>query len=102
MTRILITGSTASQLDEPFFTRRLCLLDSGFPDEVIVLFELSPDGPPGWPEMKRRYESALEAFDRDDVPTAARLLGTILADHPSDQASMQLLAKINAVVSRTR
>ncbi len=99
MVKILITGATAAKLDEGFSTRRIGRLEHAPDAAEIELFELAVDVPPDWAEVKRRYEAALEAFQRSDLPTATRLLGKILADHPSDRASLQLLARVNQRLS---
>lgn len=94
-TQILITQSTAAQLDEGFATRRLLPLSTSDSAVPIELFELAADIPADWVEIKRRYAAALEAYDKGDIPTATRLLAKILSNHPSDRASLQLLLRIN-------
>ncbi len=94
-TQILITASTAAQLDVEFATRRLLSLSMGESAQPLDLFELAADVPADWAEMKRRYELALDAYDRGDIPSATRLLAKILASHPNDRVSLQLLARIN-------
>jgi class 3 adenylate cyclase len=98
-TQILITNSTAGQLDEEFATRRLIDLSMRESADPIELFELAADVPADWVEMKRRYDSALNAYDKGDIPTATRLLAKILSDHPCDRVSLQLLARINGKVN---
>ena len=91
---ILISEATAKRLDEETFsTRRLGQLgDEELPTQ---LFELSADPSADWPETKRRYETALDAYERGDMPTATRLLAKLLADRPSDRPALQMLARIN-------
>lgn len=92
-TRVLVSEATGAQLDETFSTRRLGQLgDENMPTQ---LFELAADPPDDWPETKRRYETALESFERGDIPTATRLLAKLLADRPTDRPALQMLARIN-------
>jgi adenylate cyclase len=89
-TNVLISSDTAARLSDEFATRRLWLLEQ---DEPLGLFELTTDVPDDWCELKRRFEAALEAYERGDFPTAIRLLAKILTDHPGDRPSLQLLAR---------
>lgn len=92
-TQILISEATAKQLDESFSTRRLGQIgDDQLPTQ---LFELAADPADDWPDTKRRYETALEAYERGDLPTATRLLAKLLADRPTDRPALQMLARIN-------
>jgi class 3 adenylate cyclase len=94
-TRVLISEATAMQLDETFSTRRLGKLESR--ELPTQLYELAADPPADWPETKRRYETALDSYERGDLPTAIRLLAKLLADRPADRPALQLLARINAL-----
>ncbi|MEO8494389.1 MAG: adenylate/guanylate cyclase domain-containing protein [Planctomycetota bacterium] len=92
-TTVLISETTARQLDETFSTRRLGPLEAfGLPTQ---LYELAADPSDAWPETKRRYETALAAYERGDLPTATRLLAKLLADRPADRPVLQMLARIN-------
>ncbi len=91
--KVLISEATASKLDESFSTRRLGQL--GDNDMPTQLFELAADPPTDWPETKRRYETALESYERGDIPTATRLLAKLLADRPTDRPALRMLARIN-------
>ena len=53
------------------------------------------DPPEDWTEMKRRYEAAVEAYNKEDFPTAVSLLAKILTVHPGDLPSIQLMSLIN-------
>jgi adenylate cyclase len=94
MVRVLITDTTAERLPGDLATRRLCRLDDANHQQPIQIFELAADVPGDWSDMKRRYESALDAYDRGDLPTATRLLAKLLSDHPNDRASLRLLTQI--------
>ncbi|MBP90798.1 MAG: hypothetical protein CMJ64_29490 [Planctomycetaceae bacterium] len=96
MVKILITDTTAERLPDDLPTRRLCRLDDANREQPIQIFELTADTPADWSDMKRCYESALDAFDRGDLPTATRLLAKLLSDHPNDRASLRLLTQIEA------
>lgn len=94
MVKVLITNTTAERLDDSFSTRRLGRLDSAAREAPLQLFELAADSPADWSDMKRRYETSLDAFDRGDFPTATRLLAKLLSEHPNDRASLRLLTQI--------
>ena len=88
---ILVTQSTAKEVEEEFSLRRLYRFD----DLDLELYELATSPTEGWEELKRRYETAWSAFESGDYPTATRLLAKILADNPNDRPSLQLLSVIS-------
>jgi adenylate cyclase len=92
-TKILITDATAAKLTDEFSLRRLSRMEDEFGD-TLGLNELATDVKGDWMQQKRRYEASLEAFERDDFPTATRLIAKILSEHPNDRPSLQLLKQI--------
>ena len=64
--------------------------------ESIGIYELATQTSEDWADVKRYYESALKFVQRNDLTTATKMLGRILADHPNDLPSLQLLAQIAA------
>lgn len=94
-TRILISEATANQLPENLATRRLCRLDDNDGSPLLELLELATELTADWDEVKRRFEGALDAIARDDLPTATSLLAKILSVHPSDRAALRLIGQIN-------
>lgn len=94
MVKVLITEPTAERLGDDFSTRRLCRLDQADHGQGLQVFELAADTPANWADMKRQYETALDAYDRGDLPTATRLLATLLSEHPSDRSALRLLTQI--------
>jgi hypothetical protein len=50
-------------------------------------------GQPGWPDLRTKYESALEEFNRRNFRTAAGILGNLLAEQQDDGPSLVLLSR---------
>lgn len=94
-TKIMITGETKSYLGDEFATRQLNDLIDKQSSNSFEMFEIMADPPEDWTEMKRRYEAAVEAYNKEDFPTAVSLLAKILTVHPGDLPSIQLMSLIN-------
>ena len=94
-TKILLTDATASQLDDSFPIRYLSRMRDKQTDRSFDMCQLMPTPPADWEELKRRYETAATAFYKGDYPTAISLLGKVLAEHPGDRPSLQLMTRIN-------
>ncbi|MCG8651473.1 MAG: adenylate/guanylate cyclase domain-containing protein [Pirellulales bacterium] len=94
MVAILVTEATAERLPDDLSTRRLYWIDQEPEGPPIQLSELAVDPPAQWAETKLQYESALDAYQRGDLPTATRLLAKLLSGFPNDRASLRLLARI--------
>jgi adenylate cyclase len=92
--KLLITDTTVARLDRNFATRRLWALEAKGLGKSIDLYELVADVTSEWSELKRLYESALNAYERSDFRTATKMLGRILADCPDDHPSLELLKQI--------
>ena len=90
---ILITGSTHSQLDSRFQSRRLCLVRVVNIVEPVELHELAISDQPGWTELKQRYETALAAFERRDFRRAAQVVSDLLEKWPDDGPCLLLLSR---------
>lgn len=91
-TPLLITDATHRQLGAGFAARRLFRLRVVNIDEPVALYELVNPGTPGWPDLKRDYEEALQRFERQEFVQAARLLGNLLSAHPGDGPTLILLS----------
>jgi hypothetical protein len=59
----------------------------------VELHELVPPAKPRWAELMRGYNQALAQFEARIFCEAARTLGNLLADHPSDGPSLRLLSR---------
>lgn len=102
---ILITEATMKQLsktdsqegesEKVLSTRRLSQIDGATNANPIDVYELAVDVSADWPEVKRRYESALDAIERGDLPTATSLLAKLLSTRPSDRAALSLMGRID-------
>ena len=97
----LITDSTATAIGDAFDHRRLAVVKPlGF-QESVGLHELKSEADSVWRDMAERYESALEFFDTSNLTAAARVLATLVHDHPDDNPSVVLLGRVvNALTRR--
>jgi predicted Zn-dependent protease len=68
-------------------------------EKPVNLYELVPHGAEIWLDVKTRYEQALESYEQGKFRPAARMLGSLLAQHPDDAPALLLLARaVNAMV----
>jgi adenylate cyclase len=96
---LLITEFTQAHLSEQFPTRRLCQVRVVNIGKPVNLYELVPHGAEVWLDVKTRYEQALESYEQEKFRPAARMLGSLLAQHPDDAPALLLLARaVNAMV----
>ena len=91
-TRLLITGSTYDQLNGQFQARRLCQVRVININEPVELYEVLTDHSPHG--LKERYESALQHFEKQELPQAAAILGKLLVDDPHDGPSLLLMSRV--------
>ncbi len=97
--RLLITESSKNRLDDTFFSRRLCKVRVVNIEQPVNLYELAPEGTPGWLNLKSVYEEALVHFEEQRFREAGRCLGTLMISHPNDGPSLILLARaVNLMV----
>ena len=97
--RLLITESTKNCLDDKFFTRRLCMVRVVNIEQPVNLYELAPEGSPGWLELKHIYEEALVHFEEKRFRDAGKRLGALMTTHPNDGPALILLARaVNLLV----
>jgi adenylate cyclase len=86
-------------LGPEFATRRLCRVCVVNIAHPVDLYELTRREDEKWLELKRRYESALQAYENEDLLAATRILGNLVADYPDDGPTQLLLSRaVNAVV----
>ncbi len=100
-TQIVITGSTAQQLCDAFSTRRLCCVEVVNIAEPIVLYELHGHADKAWDDLRDRYQSALDAYERGNFLDATRILGNLLTDHPEDGPTVILLSRAVDMLARS-
>ena len=97
---LLVTESTAQQLDEEFVTRRVCqvrVLNMAHP---VALFDYQPASDDSWLDLKRDYEMALDHFENRSFGPATEALGGILARHLDDGPTRALLARSLVAMSK--
>ncbi len=100
---LLITQTTEAELEGSFETRRLATVRVVNIAEPVGLYELAAPGRADWPALKDGYERALEAFEQGKFRRAARLLGTLLTEHPDDGAAVVLMSRaVQALVEDSR
>ncbi|MCI0642464.1 MAG: adenylate/guanylate cyclase domain-containing protein [Gemmataceae bacterium] len=90
---LVVTQATHAQAGPEFAARRLCQARVVNVVQPVTLYELVGDPPPGWAELKKGYEDALERFENKDFPQAARFLGKLLSEHPHDGPALVLMSR---------
>ncbi|MEZ6086572.1 MAG: adenylate/guanylate cyclase domain-containing protein [Pirellulaceae bacterium] len=63
-------------------------------DEVVTLYELKSNADTRWQTMRSNYEQALACYHDSDLPGAARILASLVHDHPEDTPSVLLLGRV--------
>lgn len=89
----LLTEATKTHLDDSFATRRLCQVRVVNIEKPVSLYEMVGAQPPGWPDLKKGYEEALEQFEKKQFLQSAHVLGKLLPQHPSDGPTQALLSR---------
>src|SRR5262245_1587494 len=96
---LLLTEGTQARLDETFRVRKLCQVRVVNIKQPVDLFELRPESAPHWPDIKVKYEQALQEFTDNQFRTAARILGNLLHEFHDDGPSLVLMSRaVNAMV----
>jgi adenylate cyclase len=94
-----LTEWTQRRLDDRFRTRRLCQVRVVNIQQPVALYELVPDHHPNWPEVKTKYEQALQEFNDYHFRPAARLLANLVGEGHEDGPSLVLMSRaVNALV----
>ncbi|MFL5244927.1 MAG: adenylate/guanylate cyclase domain-containing protein [Gemmataceae bacterium] len=93
-TRLLVTEATQKLLDDTFPSRRVCKVSVVNIAEPVYLYELAA-GYPNWPDLKARYEQALQDFENREFRRSARALGALLAtpEYRDDGPAIVLLSR---------
>jgi adenylate cyclase len=96
---LLLTESTMRRLTPDFHARQLCQARVINIQQPVHLYQLVLASQPGWPDLKTKYESALEEFNSRNFRTAAGILGNLLAEQQDDGPSLVLLSRaVNSLV----
>lgn len=96
-TNLLVTGATRDALPQQTFggrMRRVCKVRVINIDEPVHLYEVAVDPGPSWTQLRDQYERALASFEAGQIREATALLGAVLAHHPTDGPTFQLLNRI--------
>ena len=99
-TGILLTSQTREQLGDAFAVRRLCRARVVNIAEPVTLYELRATPGENWPELCRRYEEALNEFEKQHWEAAITLLREILNKFPDDGPSLVLLSRAVPLLDR--
>jgi len=98
-TNLLITEATRKALPSSSFAgriRRICKVRVVNIDEPVELYEITDRCGDDWDLLRDKYEEALSSFEEGKVTEAIALLGNVLALHPADGPTFQLLNRIAA------
>ena len=94
--------SPVSDCSDLLQTRRLATVRPLGITETVDLYQLQTGNDPTWQSMARRYESALDLYHRSDLTGAARVLASLVHEHPDDTPSVVLLGRVvDAITSRS-
>jgi adenylate cyclase len=91
--KLLVTGATRAQLGDEYPARRIGKVRVVNIAEPVELYELAPPDRPDWAVLRREYEVALEAFEREEFGSVARVLGNLMLSFPGDGPSLLLLSR---------
>lgn len=93
-TDILITEDTRLHLPADLPTRRICSVRVVNIPKPVVLYQVWMDDDESWNGLRTEYEAALTEFESMHFHRAVRILGNILAEHPTDGPSLALLSRV--------
>lgn len=83
-------------------TRRLATVRPLGMTESVDLYQLQTGSDPAWLSMATRYETALDLYHQSDLTGAARVLASLVHEHPDDTPSVVLLGRVvDAITSRS-
>ena len=91
---LLITGGTASQLNDEFSLRRLCKVKVVNIQKPVDIYEVLDNPAPEWQKLREQYELALSKFEQADFTAAAQALGGLALEFPDDGPSVLLLSRV--------
>ncbi|WP_231603671.1 adenylate/guanylate cyclase domain-containing protein [Neorhodopirellula pilleata] len=99
---VVANESPASDCLEHLQTRRLATVRPLGITETVDLYQLQTGNDPTWQSMAQRYESALDLYHQSDLTGAARVLASLVHEHPDDTPSVVLLGRVvDAITSRS-
>lgn len=101
-TKILITKKTRVRLSAEFAIRRLCTVKVVNIPEEVDLYELRPQPPAEFAELRKSYEEALQSFDSQQCEQAFGQLCTLLSRFSGDGPSLALLGRLVPVLDDPR
>ena len=98
---LLISGATASQLDDSFAARRLCTIRVNNIREPVEIFDVAPQVTPQWNKFQSEYQRALEHFDNSEFPESVQILAHLVAEFPDDSPAVLLLSRAVDQISQS-
>jgi class 3 adenylate cyclase len=93
-TNLLATGPTLHQLGGRFPARRVCRVRVVNVRQPVELYEILPLDGPQPQSLRDRYEAALTEFENTNCLGAARILGQLLVDEPTDGPTLMLMKRV--------
>lgn len=97
---LLISGDTASQLDDQFAARRLCTIRVNNIREPVEIYDVAREATPPWQQFQRNYHHALECFEKSEFPECIRILASLLSEHSDDKPSILLMTRAVDMMSQ--
>jgi adenylate cyclase len=90
---MIVSRSTHEALRGKFLSRRLGKVRVVNISEPVELYQVVPNGTAHWPELKGRYEEALDLYEQGNLDQAARKLGSLIADHGASGPALAMMAR---------
>src|SRR5262245_5118642 len=96
---LLMTEWTRARLNESLRVRKLCQVRVVNIKQPVDLYELRTETAPHWPDIKTKYEEALQEFTDSQFRRAASILGNLLHEFLDDGPSLVLMSRaVNSLV----
>lgn len=98
---VVVTQFTHDALPPTFDSRKLCCVEVLNIEKPVYLYEIgdAERHSGDWPDLRKRYEEALEHFNNHDYQAAASCLGNLLSVHHGDGPSLVLLRRaVNGLI----
>lgn len=96
----LITENTRAALKQPLPMRRLAQVRVVNIPEPVTLYELPTAETEEWLHLKKHYEDALDAFEKQNFPVAVGMVGALMSNpaYGKDGPSLVLMQRAAAVL----
>jgi class 3 adenylate cyclase len=92
-TTVIATEATFKQLKTKMLSRRLCSVRVVNIEQPVMLYELCNENDAAADQLCERYEAALSYYEKQELPSAIRILSEILRGRPDDGPTLLLLSR---------